>query len=210
MRNVKLYVSFFALFTSYSSFALELNCTSLQECLENYQELASKKYLVSRRLKGKDLNVKISGDKEKLDQVFSFLLYENGYTRVSGPQNLISIIETRDIRYSPVPLINSDNLSAVAKNYDYFMVSHKLRNKHLAKEITRSLRPYMSRYGRIIFHDSSGHLTLQDTGLNIHRLLTLVDKLDIEFSSNQLEEFKREMKKEREHQRKIELIRAKK
>ena len=59
----------------------------------------------------------------------------------------------------------------VPKYDDYFMMKYKGIHPELTTNITRSIRPFMSRYGRIIDMKSTGMVIVQDTGSNLHRIL---------------------------------------
>jgi general secretion pathway protein D len=199
-----------AIFSSFTTFSAELNCNDISGCLKEYSNISGEKYLIPNKVKGKDFQINLSGDKKKIDFALSFLLNQNGYTRVKQPEtDLTVIIPTRDIRYNPTPLISSDNIGKVPKNYDYFMIKHKLKNKILGKDITRSLRPFMSRYGRIIINQTPGIITLQDTGVNIHRLLELIKDYDAELSQDEIKDIKRRQKEDQRHHRRVEMLKAK-
>lgn len=194
-----------------SAFAESLKCSNLKACIGRYSKMTKETYVIAKDVKGKDFELIIEGDLKNIDFSLSFLLNQHGYTRVKHPENgLTMIIPTRDIRYNATPLIDSQNINSIPKNYDYFMLKHKLKNKFLGKDITRSLRPFMSRYGRIIINQTPGIITLQDTGLNIHRLLELINTYDIELSEKELKAVKKKHQSDRKHQRRLELIRAKK
>jgi type II secretory pathway component GspD/PulD (secretin) len=192
------------------TFGASLECDKLNDCLQKYENLSQKKYVTAKPLKGDNINFKIKGSLEKIDHAFSFLLNQHGYTRVRQPKDNPSIIiSTRDIRYNPTPLIDSKDLGSIPHNYDYFMVNHTLKNKFLGKDITRALRPFMSRYGRIIVNEKSGMITLQDTGLNIHRLLKLINEYDIQLSEEEVMAIKKEQRATRKHHRRLEVLKAK-
>lgn len=206
----KLLISSIILASTLPSLAANLSCSELKACLKNYSEISGKKYIVAKDVKGKGFDLNVSGDMKKIDFSLSFLLNQHGYTRIKQPENdLTVVIPTRDIRYNPTPLINSENIDAVPKNYDYVMIKHKLKNKILGKDITRSLRPFMSRYGRIIINQTPGIITLQDTGLNIHRLLELIKDYDSELSQDEIKEIEKRQKEDRRHHRRVEMLKAK-
>ena len=120
-------------------------------------------------------NLKIT--KANADDFISEVLSINGYTRIPSKDDQWTILSSRDVRYMPTPnyIYGKDK---VPNNYDYAMVTIKLKNPHIGPEISRNFRPFMSRYGRIIDIKSSGVIIISDTGKNIHRLINLVNILD--------------------------------
>lgn len=206
----KLLISSVLLASTTSIFAANLSCNDLQACIKNYSEISGKKYILAKDVKGKGFDLNVSGDIKKIDFSLSFLLNQHGYTRINQAENdLTVIIPTRDIRYNPTPLISSENINNVPKNYDYVMIKHKLKNKILGKDITKSLRPFMSRYGRIIINQTPGIITLQDTGLNVHRLLQLIKDYDSELTKDEIKEIEKRQKEDRSHHRRVEMLKAK-
>ena len=92
----------------------------------------------------------------------------------------------------------------IPNSYDYFMATINLKGLN-SKEITRSFRPFMSRYGRLINLKQSNQIIIQDTGANINRLISLIKGIDFEPTKDQL----RERKKRKEEKREIEKLKAK-
>lgn len=45
-------------------------------------------------------------------------------------------------------------------------------------DIARNLRPFITRYGRVIDEKNANTIILADTGKNIHRIHKLIEKLD--------------------------------
>ncbi len=209
MKKVLLVTTAFATLST-PVFSASLECKNLNDCLKGYSDISKKEYVVAKKLKGDNFDFKVEGPIEKIDHSLSFLLNQHGYTRIAQPKSGTNvIIPTRNIRYTPTPLVDSSNLDSIPMNYDYFMVKHKLKNKFLGKDITRSLRPFMSRYGRIIINQTPGIITLQDTGINIHRLMKLIEDYDVELSKEEVEEIKRAQKEERKHHRRLDMLKAK-
>ena len=176
--------------------SLEDACSNLNKCVDAVSELTGKKYLYNGKLKGSlasSNNLELT--KENADQLFSFLLNENGYTRVPVGENTFQIISSRDIRYTPTPkfLASYDKAPELPDNMDYVMMEYTVKNNKtkLSTEITRALRPFMSRYGRIIDVKSSGHIIFQDTARNLKRLYGLIKTVDIIPSKESLKSFKK-------------------
>lgn len=210
MKFNKVIIPVFGAMISTSAFGATLSCNNLSECIKSYSSLANEEYVTPKKLKGDGFEFNVTGDLKKIDTSLSFLLNQHGHTRIKQPTgNYTVIIPSRDVRYTPTPLIDAKDIKAVPHNYDYVMIKYKLRNKFLGKDITRSLRPFMSRYGRIIINQPPGIITLQETGINAHRLVSLVQEYDIELSKKEIEELKKEQSKERMHQHRLEMLKAK-
>ena len=183
-------------------------CVDLNSCVETVSSLTGKSYLYGKDLKG---TIKASSnlliDKKNADRVLSEILNDAGYTRVPVNDKTFRIISARDVRYTPVPQIEASkktapNLPDVA---DYFMMTYTMKNPEVSTSITRSLRPFMSRYGRIIDFKPNGTLVVQDTALNIKRLYKLVKSMDVKPTKAQLKRWERDRKRYHE----LELQRAK-
>ncbi len=114
--------------------------------------------------------------KEELDFFASIIADENGYTMVVRKHlNQIEIISTRDVRYKTNSLYS--DIKNVPFNYNHVKFTMKLEYA-LANEVTRNMRPFMSRYGRIIDERNANTIIISDTARNIHRLYKLIKVLD--------------------------------
>lgn len=110
---------------------------------------------------------------QDFSKMFFTILESNGFTAIQEG-SFVRIINTRDIRYSPTKLYESKEFP---KTDEYIFVVHQLKNP-LAGEITRNMRPFLSRYGRIIDFNDSHSIAVQDRGKNIERLIDLMNNLD--------------------------------
>jgi len=98
----------------------------------------------------------------------------NGYTLVKSG-SFYKIVNARDIRYTPTKIYTGD-YAPDTENYVMKIVALKNIN---AAAVTRSFRPFMSRYGRIIDIPQTNTVIVQDTGSNINRLTKLIAMVDI-------------------------------
>ena len=156
-------------------------CRSLKSCADHVSRLLGHKYIFAEKLEGAvkfSQNIKLN--KNNIEKYFSEALNLNGLTRVKLDDDLYRIISSRDVRFSPVSVIEVKdyNIGVIPNLSDYFLVSVQLKNPEYPSEITRSLRPFLSRYGRIISENANGVLIIQDTGRNLRRITKLVQKLD--------------------------------
>ena len=198
--------SFFVLTAKADTFKNE--CSTLDKCAEAVSRITNKQYLYPNKWKGKVQGTKgIILTAESADNLYSQILHENGYTRILlDDKKTYRIINARDVRYTPVPQATSnfDSAPVLPNNADYHMMTYQMRYSLASSVITRSLRPFMSRYGRIIDNKINGTLVVQDTATNLKRLYGLMKQMDNEPSRDMLKEWKKD--KERWHE--LELERA--
>ncbi len=98
----------------------------------------------------------------------------NGYTLVKSG-TFYKIIPSRDVRYSTTKFYTG-NYTPETENY----VMRILPLKNIsATEVTRSFRPFMSRYGRILEIKQTNTVIIQETGANVNRLVRLIKFVDV-------------------------------
>ena len=98
----------------------------------------------------------------------------NGYTLVKSG-TFYKIIPSRDIRYSTTKFYTG-NYTPETENYVMRILPLKNIN---STEVTRSFRPFMSRYGRILEIKQTNTIIIQETGSNINRLVRLIKFIDV-------------------------------
>lgn len=102
------------------------------------------------------------------------VLSNNGFTLVKSGA-FYKIVNNRDIRYTPTK-VYTGNYTPNTDNYAMRILP--LKNID-AKEVVRSFRPFMSRYGRIMPLEQTNTILIQDTGSNINRLVSLIKFTDV-------------------------------
>ena len=107
-------------------------------------------------------------------RAFLTALNSNGYTLVKSGK-FYKIVQARDIRYTPTKIYTG---AYTPDTENYVMRIIPLKNIN-STEVTRSFRPFMSRYGRIIDIKQTNTIIVQDTGTNIQRLLRLIKFIDV-------------------------------
>ncbi|CAM9866374.1 unnamed protein product, partial [Chrysoparadoxa australica] len=150
--------------------------TTLEDLTKQMQKLTG----INLIMDGKGLKGKVSiiapspitvGDAWK---AYLTALEINGFTLVKSG-SFYKIVATRDIRYTPTK-IYTGNYTPNTDNY----VMRILPLKNIdSTEVTRSFRPFMSRYGRIIDIKQTNTIIVQDTGSNINRLVRLIKFIDV-------------------------------
>lgn len=149
--------------------------TSLVDLTKHMQTLTGINLILDKDLKGKISIMAPSaitvGDAWK---AYLTALNLNGYTLVKSGK-FYKIVNARDIRYTPTK-IYTGNYTPDTENYAMRIIPLKNIN---STEVTRSFRPFMSRYGRIIDIKQTNTIIVQDTGRNINRLIQLIKFIDV-------------------------------
>lgn len=144
-----------------------------------------------RVVKDVDINLVLNKelDKEEMTSLFDTVLMDNKLTKVENGVGF-SIIETRDVRYTPVGTYSSENNPG---GKQYIMVHHKMKFA-LSSEASRNIRPFLSRYGRVIDFADGKTIVLLDYADNIKRLISIISSID---NKNSFQSFlnKRQIKK---------------
>jgi general secretion pathway protein D len=98
----------------------------------------------------------------------------NNYTLVKSGA-FYKIVASRDARYTPTKIYRG-NYTPDTENY----VMRIIPLKHIqANEISRSFRPFMSRFGRIIDIKQTNTVIIHDTGQIINNMVQLIKFLDV-------------------------------
>ncbi len=176
-------------------------------CVARASELTSKKYVYADKLEGMvDGSTNMSMTSENADTLISTILHLNGYTRITMGKDTYKVINARDVRYMATTQVeaSSDKAPELASVDDYYTMDYTILNPETGEHITRNLRPYLSRYGRIIFQENSSSLIIQDTANNILRMYKMISKMDKKPSAQVLAQWEADKK----HFREIELVEA--
>jgi len=190
---------------SASSKGLNTLCEELSDCIAKESTLTGNQYLSDQKLKGKAFSTSgIKLNKENATNLLTIVLSANGYTRVKVSDKLYRIVSKRDIRYQATPMTKAsfNHAPNIKANMDFNLLSYKLKSKYTANRIMRTLRPFMSRYGRVTFSHASGILFLQDAGLNVIRLYKVIKEMDVKLTKSEEKRIIHEMKRERRKQKK--------
>ncbi len=133
--------------------------------------------LLSGKLSTKNKKVNFSISKElplkSFKEMFLTILSSKGYAVVKD-KSFSRVISSRDIRYGGGEFYTSSDFP---RDDRYVMVFHELRNP-LAHSIARNMRPFMSRYGRIINFNDGHSIVIHDRGDQIDKILGIMSKLD--------------------------------
>ena len=117
------------------------------------------------------LNAKVSTAEFK--KIFLEILDNFGLTGIEE-DGVIWLSPARDIRYM-ISEVYIDN--KFPKDASFSMVLFTLKHP-LSSEIARNLRPFMSRYGRVIDFSDGKTILMSDQGTNIERLIETIKFMD--------------------------------
>jgi len=135
-------------------------------------------------------------NKEKSIFNLSLILWTNGHVIADFDfQKTVKVIDARDIRFQPLRFIEAGKskpeLNAIISAIGYISILYKFENEgHDIREITSSLRPALSRYGRIIEYDNYNQILINDYFMNAVEILKLLRNFDVKLTSDQLKKIK--------------------
>ena len=153
----------------------EFEKANLTDLTKHMQKLTGINLILDKDLKGK-VTISAStaitvGDAWK---AYLTALSINGYTLVKNGA-FYNIVQQRDIRYTPTKIYTGE----FTPNTDNFIMKIIPLEHINSKEITRSFRRFMTRYGRIIEIPETNTVLIQDSGVNVNRLTSLIKFIDI-------------------------------
>ena len=153
----------------------EFNDVSLQDLTKHMQKLTGINLIIDKELKGK-ITISASTAITVGDAWRAYLsaLNTGGYSLIKKGA-FYSVVQTRDIRYTTTKIYQGD---FIPNTENYIMKIFPLENISV-KELTRSFRPFMTRYGRIIDVPQTNTVIIQDTGTNVNRLASLIKFIDV-------------------------------
>jgi hypothetical protein len=166
---------------SSSVFAAD-KCENVPECIELNSKLTGAKYLYPKDLisKKNELNKEVEMTKENADSLLSEVLFQFDYLRLpTQVEGTWKVIVARDVRYAELPVYKGSkgNIPELPKTVDYVSFMYQGVKGGDVGSIARNLRPFLSRYGRVI--DTKGQiLTFNDSLGNIRNILKFLEAED--------------------------------
>jgi len=158
---------------------LNFDDASLYEVIRTLAELLQINYIVDPNIRGK-VTIHTAGALRKSDlfPVFFQILEANGLTALKEG-SLYKITALKDAPRLPILSRYGRKTKELPPGQRVIMQIIPL--KHIsAAEITKLLTPFVSSEGTIISHDPSNTLLIVDKGINILKVLRLVDVFDID------------------------------
>jgi general secretion pathway protein D len=161
----------------------------IKEFVKDYAEMMNLNVTyTSSLLRDKD-TLHIQLNTKTTTEEFKKLFYESissqGYTPIED-NNILFLVNTRDVRYLPSKVYTDRSFPADAS---YSTIVYQLKYP-LSSEIARNMRPFMSRYGRVIDLSDARTIIIHDRGDNTARLLDTIANLDSEAAYKSILEYK--------------------
>lgn len=114
--------------------------------------------------------------KDDLDLFVTSILSQSSYAlSVNEALKQITVMQARDIRYTSNQIFK--NIEAVPNDYNYYQLYVPL-NYIDSDNVSRNLRPFISRYGRVIDDRVSNAIIILDRGIQLKWISKLIKILD--------------------------------
>ena len=157
---------------------MDFQDTDLNVVIKFMGELTGKNFLVSDQVRGK---VTVISPRKitvrEAYKVFESVLEMNGYTAVPGDE-AIKIIPSATARQSGLEIREGKEAKAVA--LEDRMITQIIPLEHaLADEVRNLFASSVSKEGMIISYKPTNHLIITDRASNIHRLLKIIEQIDV-------------------------------
>lgn len=148
---------------------------NLLDLTKHMQKLTGLNIIFDKDIKGKVTILSPSpitvGDAWK---AYLTALNMNGFALVKSGA-FYKVVKNRDIRYNTVPIYTGE-YTPNTENY----IMRIIPLKHISgNEVTRTFRPFMSRFGRLLEMKQTNTIIALDTGANVNRLMRLINFLDV-------------------------------
>jgi general secretion pathway protein D len=157
---------------------MDFQDTDLGVVIKFMGELTGKNFLVSDQVRGK---VTVISPRKitvrEAYKVFESVLEMNGYTAVPGDE-AIKIIPSATARQSGLEIREGKEAKAVA--LEDRMITQIIPLEHASADEVRNLfASSVSKEGMIISYKPTNHLIITDRASNIHRLLKIIEQIDV-------------------------------
>lgn len=150
---------------------------SLKELLIDSANLFQIRLVIPGKFKGLNDKVYLRINKpisqKEMTDLLSVLASERGIS-IQTSKDQWWVKSSRDMRYYPTKFVETKNLP---NSDEYVLYYHKLKHP-LGNDIARNLRPFLSRYGRVISFGDGHSIILSEQALNIKRLIKVMDVMD--------------------------------
>lgn len=170
--------------TSQRFITIDFDNVDIRLFIKYISELTGKNFIIDRTVKGTVSIIsptKIS--EEEAYRVFESVLSVNGYTTIQSGA-MIKIMPTVRARTENVDTLHHGETSAPEDR----IVTQLIPLTHTTPaEMKKVLAPLISKTSVVIAHTQSGMLIITDTLSNIQKLLSIIESLDVDYSSDEME-----------------------
>ncbi len=200
----------FLLMTLFLTYQLQAaTCKRLMDCVTEASRLTGVKYIFPENMfKQQEMNVEMILDEKNADAVLSEALAMFDYMKVPTKVDKVwQVINGRDIRYHadlPTYKASKKSLPELPQNQDPVYLEYQAILGTDVANIARNIRPFLTRYGRVI-DMRSGLIVVMDRASTIGKVLSMIQASDVPLTN--AEKIRQEKERQREHE--IELARLK-
>lgn len=151
----------------------------LKDLIQTMSEISSEAFILDDSVKGKKVTIIApqGGFKRKnAIRLFETILDLNGFSIVSK-QGVNKIVQKKDIKTQSIPTDAGTTLGISSDRYITKIIN--LKNVK-ADELSKALKPLISKEGDLVVYSASNKLIIVDTVDNINRIIGIISNLDIE------------------------------
>ncbi len=180
-------------------FRLVKNKFKASELLADYSRLRNLNLSVYSDFQDEtfEVNGKSKLTTEQVEAYVSKVMYLSDNAMIVEPASpFITVVVARDARYTVLPVISEEK--DIPENDNYIQYQFKLSHAD-PSDLARNMRPFLSRYGRVMDHVHARTVHFLDTGNNVRRMVTISKILDVP----EFKESKKEIDEINEKHRKI-------
>src|SRR4030042_3650838 len=171
-----------------SRITMDFQDADLNVVIKFIGELTGKNFLVSDQVRGKVTIIspkKITG--REAYQVFESVLEMNGFTAVPGT-DATKIIPSGIARQTGLEIHEGKEASAV--KVEDKMITQIIPLEHGSSDEIRTLfAPFISKDGTIVSYKPTNHLVITERASNIHRLLKIIEQIDVQIVEEKITVF---------------------
>ncbi len=162
-----------------NGFRLTRNKFSARELLKDYSALSELNLSVSPDFT--DQTFEIHGNRklsrEMVEGFVSRIMDISGNAFIVKPQSpFVEVISARDARYATVPVYEDESM--IPYNDNYIQFNFRLKHADPA-DLARNMRPFLSRYGRVVDVKHARTVHLMDNASNVRRLIQISKIIDV-------------------------------
>jgi general secretion pathway protein D len=158
---------------------LNFEDAELSEVVRTLASLLKLNYILDPNIKGKvTINTAGAVDKKDLLSVFFQILEVNGLTAVKQGQ-LYRVLDTKEASRMPIAILKGQDQREVPPEERIIIQIIPLRFVS-TQEMTKLITPFVSATGAIVSSEAAKTLLVVDKGLNILKILKLVEAFDVD------------------------------
>jgi type II secretory pathway component GspD/PulD (secretin) len=150
------------------------------ELVEDYARIMNLNMSVAQDFQDETFEIygKNTLTKDQVEGYVSRVLSISFHTMIVDPAvPFIQVIQSRDARYTTLPVYS--DLKALPNNDNFVQFNYRLKFAEPA-DVARNMRPFLSRYGRVIDVKHAQSIHILDSADNVKRLIAIIQIVDVE------------------------------